>query len=36
MLYLHNRPGNRPSHEGAFEYLEPAVELVREAGFEKS
>ncbi|QDU83508.1 hypothetical protein Pla163_06070 [Planctomycetes bacterium Pla163] len=36
MLYLHNRPGNRPSHEGAFEYLEPAVELVREAGFEKA
>lgn len=33
MLYLHNRPGNRTSHEGAFEYLEPAVELVREAGF---
>lgn len=35
MLYLHNRPGNRPSHEGAFEYLDPAVELVREAGFAK-
>jgi hypothetical protein len=33
ILYARNRPGNRPSHEGAFEYLDPAVELVRSAGF---
>jgi hypothetical protein len=33
LLYLRNRPGNRPSHEGAFEYLDPAVDLARKAGF---
>lgn len=33
ILYTRNRPGNRPSHEGCFDYLDPAVELVREAGF---
>ncbi|MCA9321146.1 MAG: transposase, partial [Planctomycetes bacterium] len=33
VLYSRNRPGNRPSHDGAFGYLDPAVELVREAGF---
>ncbi len=35
VLYTRNRPGNRPSHDGAFDYLEPAVEVVREAGFEQ-
>lgn len=33
ILYTSNRPGNRPSHDGCFEYLDPAVELVRAAGF---
>lgn len=33
ILYTRNRPGNRPSHEGCFDYLDPAVELAREAGF---
>lgn len=33
ILYTRNRPGNRPSHEGCFEYLDPSVELAREAGF---
>jgi len=32
-LYLLNRPGNRPSHEDAAEYLERAIVLCREAGF---
>ena len=35
ILYTRNRPGNRPSHEGCFGYLDPAVELVREAGFRR-
>ena len=34
-LYLLNRPGNRPSHEDAAEYLERAFALCREAGFER-
>jgi len=33
ILYTRNRPGNRPSHDGCFEYLDPAVEVVRDAGF---
>lgn len=33
VIYSRNRPGNRPSHEGAFDYLDPAVEVVRDAGF---
>ncbi len=33
ILYTRNRPGNRPSHDGCFDYLDPAVELVRSAGF---
>jgi hypothetical protein len=33
-LYLVNRSGNRPSHEQADEYLDKAVALCREAGFE--
>ena len=35
VLSSRNRPGNRPSQEGAFEYLAPAVDLVRKAGFQK-
>jgi hypothetical protein len=35
ILYTRNRPGNRPSHDGCFDYLDPAVELVREGGFKK-
>jgi hypothetical protein len=34
-LYLLNRPGNRPSHEGADEYLDKAVTLCRRAGFKR-
>jgi hypothetical protein len=33
ILYTRNRPGNRPSHEGCFDYLDPAVDVVREGGF---
>jgi hypothetical protein len=32
-LYLVNRPGNRPSHEQADEYLDKAIGLCRRAGF---
>ena len=32
-LYLLNRSGNRPSHEGAAEYFDRAVKLCRNAGF---
>lgn len=32
-LFLVNRSGNRPSHEGAAAYLDRAVALCREAGF---
>ena len=35
ILYTRNRPGNRPSHDGCFEYLDPAVEVVRDAGFKR-
>jgi len=34
-LYLVNRSGNRPSHEGAVEWMDKAVALVRRGGFEK-
>jgi len=34
-LYLSNRSGNRPSSEGAHEYLDRAVDLCRRAGFRK-
>lgn len=34
-LYLVNRSGNRPSHEGASERFDQSIELVREAGFRK-
>lgn len=32
-LYLVNRSGNRPSHEGAAEYFDKAIRLCRRAGF---
>ncbi|MFV0367002.1 MAG: IS1380 family transposase [Hyphomicrobiaceae bacterium] len=32
-LFLKNRPGNRPSHEGAAAYFDRSVELCRRAGF---
>jgi hypothetical protein len=32
-LYLLNRPGNRPSHEDAAEYLDRAFDLCDKAGF---
>jgi hypothetical protein len=32
-LFLVNRSGNRPSHEGAAQYLDKAVALCREGGF---
>lgn len=34
-LYVVNRSGNRPSHEGADIYLDLAVQLCRRAGFRK-
>jgi hypothetical protein len=34
-LFLLNRPGNRPSHEGAAAYLDQAADLCRRAGFLK-
>ena len=34
-LYVVNRSGNRPSHEGAVVWLDRAVELCRRAGFDK-
>jgi hypothetical protein len=34
-LFVFNRPGNRPSHEGAAGYLDRAVRLCRRAGFRK-
>ncbi len=33
VLFLENRPGSRPSHEGAAARLDAAVALVRRAGF---
>ena len=35
VLYGVNRPGSRPSHEGAAGYIDRAVELLREAGFKR-
>lgn len=32
-LYLVNRGGNRPSHEGVAEYFDKAIRLCRQAGF---
>jgi hypothetical protein len=34
-LYLANRPGNRPSHEGAADYLDAAARLCDCAGFRR-
>jgi hypothetical protein len=34
-LFLLNRSGNRPSHEGAANYFDKSVELCRRAGFRK-
>jgi hypothetical protein len=34
-LYLVNRPGSRPSHEGAGKRFDQAIGLCREAGFEQ-
>jgi hypothetical protein len=34
-LYLCNRSGNRPSHEGAAEYMDKALDLCRDAGFRR-
>jgi hypothetical protein len=34
-LFLVNRSGNRPSHEGAGEYLDRAAAVCREAGFRR-
>jgi hypothetical protein len=34
-LFVMNRSGNRPSHEGAAWYLERAAQLCRKAGFKK-
>lgn len=33
-LYIVNRPGNRPSHEGAAEWIDRAINRCRGAGFE--
>jgi hypothetical protein len=35
-LYLINRSGNRPSHEGAADALDKMIALCREAGFERT
>jgi len=35
VLRLVNRPGNRPSHEGAAEQFDQCIALCREAGFRK-
>ncbi len=32
-LFLVNRPGNRPSHDGAASWIDEAVDLVRRGGF---
>ena len=34
-LFIANRSGNRPSHEGVIPYFDRAIELVRRAGFSK-
>lgn len=34
-LYLINREGNRPSHEGAFYWLDQSIDLCHRAGFKK-
>ena len=34
-LFLLNRPGNRPSHEGAAAYFDKTINICRRAGFRK-
>jgi len=34
-LFIVNRPGNRPSHEGASEYIDRAIEVCRKGGFKE-
>ena len=34
-LFIVNRSGNRPSHDGAVEYMDAAIELVRRGGFKR-
>lgn len=33
ILYVKNRSGNRPSHEGAHVYVDKSIKLLRKAGF---
>lgn len=35
VLYIHNRSGNRPSHEAAHVYFDLAIDLCRRAGFQR-
>ena len=35
VLYVQNRSGNRPSHEGAYVYIDKCIALLRMAGFKK-
>lgn len=35
VLFVKNRSGNRPSHEGAAPYMDEAVELARRGGFKR-
>jgi hypothetical protein len=35
VLYIHNRSGNRPSHEHSAFYFDRSIELCREAGFKE-
>jgi hypothetical protein len=35
LLRVYNRPGNRPSHEMAYHFLDDAIDLARSAGFRK-
>jgi len=34
-LFTVNRSGNRPSHDGAVEYMDAAIDLVRRGGFKR-
>jgi hypothetical protein len=35
ILFVFNRSGNRPSHEGAWFYIDKCIKLLRRAGFRK-
>ena len=35
VLFLENREGNRPSHEGAADYLDRSIETCRKGGFQQ-